>query len=72
MSAILLCYTWSIASYGADNWTLRSVDQRSLDNSEMWCWRRMEKISWAYRVKKEEIRVLKKDKKERNIIPTIK
>jgi hypothetical protein len=46
IAAILLCYNWSIASYGAGNWTLRNVDEKSLDNYEMWCWRRMEKISW--------------------------
>jgi hypothetical protein len=37
---------------------------------EMWCWRRMEKISWTDRVRNEE--VLHRVKKERNILHTIK
>jgi hypothetical protein len=36
----------------------------------MWCWRRMEKISWADRVNNEA--VLHRVKKERNILYTIR
>jgi hypothetical protein len=36
----------------------------------MWCWRRMERISWTDRVRKEE--VLRTVKEERNILHTIK
>jgi hypothetical protein len=35
----------------------------------MWCWRRMEKISWTDRVKNKE--VLHRLRKERNILHTI-
>jgi hypothetical protein len=28
------CYIWSIAWYGAENWTLRNVDQKSLECSK--------------------------------------
>ena len=49
------CYIWSIALYGAETWTLRSVDQKQLGNSGMWCWRRMEKISWTDHVRNEEV-----------------
>jgi hypothetical protein len=41
-----------------------------LESFEMWCWRRMEKINWTDRVRKEE--VLHRVKKERNIVHTIK
>jgi hypothetical protein len=36
----------------------------------MWCWRRMEKISWTDRVRNED--VLYRVKEERNIVHTIK
>jgi hypothetical protein len=36
----------------------------------MWCWRRMEKISWTAHVRNEE--VLFRVKEERNILHTIK
>jgi hypothetical protein len=47
-------YIWSIALYGAEMWTLRKVDQKYLESFEMWCWRRMEMISWTNRVRNEK------------------
>jgi hypothetical protein len=43
---VVKCYIWSMALYGAETWTLRAADQKYLESFEMWCWRRMEKISW--------------------------
>jgi hypothetical protein len=63
---LVKCYIWSIALYGAETWTLRKVDQKYLEGFEMWCRRRIEKISWADRVKIEE--VLQRMKEERNIL----
>jgi len=45
-----LVNVWNIALYGAETWTLRAVDQKHLESFEMWCWRRMEKISWTNHV----------------------
>jgi len=62
------CYIWSIALFGAETWTLRAVDQKHLESSEIWCWRRMEKISWTDHVRNEEqLRVLRV-KEQRNIL----
>ena len=63
------CYIWSIASYGAETWTLREVDQKHLESFEMWCWRRMEKISWTDHVRNED--VLLRVKKQGNILHEI-
>jgi hypothetical protein len=63
---LVKCYVWSIALYGAEMWTLRKMDQKYLECFEMWCWRRMEKISWTNR------EVLHRVKDERNILHTIK
>jgi hypothetical protein len=41
----------------------------SRKNFEMWCWRRMEKISWTNRVRNEE--VLIRVKEQRNILREI-
>jgi hypothetical protein len=67
---LVKCYIWSIALYGAETWTLRKIDQKYLESFEMWCWRRMEVISWTDRVRNEE--VLHRVKEERNILHTIK
>jgi hypothetical protein len=64
------CYVWSIALYGAETWTLRAVDQKHVENFEMWFWRRMEKISWTDHVRNEN--VLLRVKEQRNILHEIR
>jgi len=66
---LVKCYIWSIALYGAETGTLRAVDQKHLESFEMWCWRRMEKISWTDHVRDEE--VLLRVKEQRNILHEI-
>jgi hypothetical protein len=67
---LVKCYIWSVALCGAETWTLGKLDQKYLESFEMWCWRRMEKISWTDLVRNEE--VLHRVKEERNIVHTIK
>ena len=62
-------YIWSMALYGADS-TLRAADQKYLESFEMWCWRRMEKISWIDHVRNEE--VLLRVNEQRNILREIR
>jgi len=50
---LVKCYIWSIAVYGAETGTLRATDQKQLERFEMWCCRRMEKISWADHVREK-------------------
>jgi hypothetical protein len=66
---LVKCYIWSIALYGAEIGTVWGVDQKQLDSFEMWCWRRMKKISWTDRVRNEV--VLLRVKGERNILHEI-
>ena len=49
---------------------LRAVDQKHLESFEMWCWKRMEKISWTDYVRNEE--VLLRVKEQRNILHEIR
>ena len=56
--------------YDAETWTVRTVDKKHLESSEMWCWRRMEKISWTDYVRNEEM--LLQVNEQRNILHTIR
>ena len=56
--------------YGAESWTFRAVDRKHLESFEMWCWRRMEKISWTDHVRNEE--VLLQVNEQRNILHAIR
>ena len=51
---LVKCYVWTMALYGAETRTLRATDHKRLESSEMWCWRRTEKISWTDNVRNEE------------------
>jgi hypothetical protein len=51
-------------------WRLWKVDQKYLGSFEMWCWRRMEEMSWTDSVRNEE--VLRGVKEERNTLHKIK
>jgi len=57
-------------AYGAETWTFRAVDQKHQASFEMWCWRRMEKISWTDHVRNEE--VLPRVEEQRNILHEIR
>jgi hypothetical protein len=59
-----------VALYGAETWTIRAIDQKHLKSFEMWCWRRMEKISWTDHVRNEE--VLLRVSEQRNILHEIR
>ena len=56
--------------YGAETWILRAAAKKNLESPEMWCWRRMEKISWTDHVRNEE--VLLRVKEQRNILHEIR
>jgi hypothetical protein len=63
---LVKCYIWSMALYGAETSKLRAADSKYLESFEMWCWRRMEKISRIDHVRNEEV-LLRVDE-QRNIL----
>ena len=42
-------YVWSTLLYGCEAWTVSREMERRLEAMEMWCWRRMLKVSWTER-----------------------
>jgi len=67
---LIKCYIWSMALYGDETWTLRAADQKYLESLEMWCWRRLENISWTDHVRNEG--VLLRVNEQRNILHEIR
>jgi len=55
---------------GAKTWKLRAVDEKHLESFEMWCCRRMEKISWTDHMRNKE--VLLRVKEQSNILHEIR
>ncbi|VVC30377.1 Hypothetical protein CINCED_3A009443 [Cinara cedri] len=48
-------YVWSIALYECETWTIAIEERRRLESFEMWCYRRMLRLSWMNRVTNEEV-----------------
>ena len=42
-------YVWSTLLYGCEAWTVSKAMEQRLEAVEMWCWRRMLRISWTER-----------------------
>jgi len=36
---------WSVTLYGVETWTMRKENIKWIEASEMWIWRRMERIA---------------------------
>ena len=52
---ILESYVFSILSYGCECWTWNTALCRKVDAFEMWCYRRILKISWKDKVTNKEV-----------------
>ena len=48
-------YVWSTLLYGCEAWTVSREMERRLEAMEMWCWRRMMRVSWTERRSNENI-----------------
>ena len=52
---ILNCYVFSVLNYGCESWTWTKALERKINAFEMWCYRRMLKISWMKRISNKEV-----------------
>ena len=59
----------SVALYAAEAWEMREVETQRLEAFEMWCWRKMFKISYKEHFTNDE--VLSRAKEKRSIIARI-
>lgn len=66
----LKCYVFSTLLYGLESWTLKQEHINKLQAFEMWCYRRMLRISWTE--KRTNVEVLREMGKERELITSIK
>lgn len=66
---LLKSLVWSIVSYASETWTISKQDFKKLESFEMWCWRRIKKISYRDRITNEE--VLMRVGETRTLISTI-
>ena len=41
--------------YGCENWTIKKVEHRIIDDFELWCWRRLLRVPWTARRSNQSI-----------------
>ena len=44
-----------VVMYGCESWTIKKVEQRRTDAFELWCWRRLLRVSWITRRSSQSI-----------------
>ena len=38
-----------VVMYGCESWTVKKTESRRIDDSELWCWRRLLRVPWTAR-----------------------
>ena len=41
--------------YGCESWTVKKAERQRIDASELWCWRRLLRVSWTARRSNQSI-----------------
>ena len=46
---------FSVVMYGCESWTIRKAECQRIDTFELWCWRRLLRVSWTARRSNQSI-----------------
>ena len=44
-----------LVMYGCESWTIRKAEGQRIDAFELWCWRRLLRVTWTARRSKQSI-----------------
>ena len=44
-----------VVMYGCENWTIKKAEHQRIDAFELWCWRRLLRVSWTARRSNQSI-----------------
>ena len=44
-----------VVTYGYESWTIKKAERRRTDAFELWCWRRLSRVSWTARRSNQSI-----------------
>ena len=45
----------SVVMYGCESWTIKKAEHRRIDGFQLWCWRRLLRVSWTARRSNQSI-----------------
>ena len=52
---IVKAMVFSLVTYGCKSWTVKEVEHRRIDAFELWCWRRLLRVTWTARRSNQSI-----------------
>ena len=44
-----------LVMYGCESWTIKKAERQRIDTSELWCWRRLLRVTWTARRSSQSI-----------------
>ena len=44
-----------VVMYGCESWSVKNAERRRIDAFELWCWRRLFRVSWTARKSNQSI-----------------
>ena len=44
---LIKAMVFSVIRYGCESWTVKKAERRSIDDFELWCWRRLLRVPWT-------------------------
>ena len=52
---IVKAMVFPVVTYGCESWTVKKAECRRIDTFELWCWRRLLRVSWTARRSNQSI-----------------
>ena len=65
---IVEAMVFPVITYGCESWTIKKAEHRRIDAFELWCWRRLLRVSWTAR--RSNLPILKEISPEYSFIGT--
>ena len=52
---VVKAMVFPVVMYGCESWTIRKAEGRRIDAFDLWCWRRLLRVSWTARRSNQSI-----------------
>ena len=52
---LIKAMVFPVLMYGCESWTIKKTERQKFDAFELWCWRRLLRVSWTERISKQSI-----------------
>ena len=54
-ACLVMAMVFPVVMYGCESWTVKKAKHRRIDAFELWCWRRLLRVTWTARISNQSI-----------------